>query len=205
MVHKGKFLFMDTETGGIDPETTSLLTACFVIAEYKNKRFEIFEDLKLTLKPDDGIYKVTKYSLDVNKICIPTHDEYAMTYSDAAHQLGCLLESEFGDQQKYIPVGYAIEFDIKFIKKFIISSDDYDHYISIHPIDCHIIANMLFQLGMMHGVTSIKLSELAAFFGVDATGIHSAANDVLITMNILEKIFSYLKDDDVEKMMNDNR
>src|SRR5258706_13634686 len=76
------YLFFDSETGGLDPRSTSLLEIAAVIVDDDGHILSTFQRLT---RPDDGVYRVTPGALNVNKIVLASHDTAAVTYTDAFH------------------------------------------------------------------------------------------------------------------------
>lgn len=113
-----KYLFVDTETGGIGLDK-SLLSLYATIVYQDDKVWTLGPELSLNVKPDDGIYKVEAGGLDVNKINLVEHDKVAITYRDAGRELYSFLDLWYRggvsgwEKQFYVPVGHGLSGDLQ--------------------------------------------------------------------------------------------
>lgn len=90
-------LFVDTETGGLDPQKHSLLEAHFVA--YKDN--EILGDLHLPINSME--FTVTQRALQVNQIDLRTHE--GLPVGNAFLELKAFIEKHFGEERPYL-AGY---------------------------------------------------------------------------------------------------
>jgi len=92
-----RLLFIDTETGGLDPDKHSLLSLAMVVWE----DMEIIDSQEILI--NDGILSVTKEALSINKIDIEKHKQSAMTSSQAMDAIFLFIGKHFPGQGKMPP------------------------------------------------------------------------------------------------------
>lgn len=181
-----RYIAFDVETGGLGNDV-SLLTAYFCIL---NNKLEIINELDLSLKPDDSIYKVTAEGLLVNNINIVELEKKAITYKEAKSLLFNFLKNNYRDE-KFIPIGQNIIFDVLFIKNTIISSGSWDQFVSNKPLDTMYIARFLKETGKYDDVKSISLSNLVEYFDISVPGNpHEAKYDTLASIEVLKRMLN---------------
>jgi DNA polymerase-3 subunit epsilon len=193
-----RYLILDTETGGLDPTKHSLLTAYFRITD---ENFQAIDSLSIKLKPEDGVYRVTKRALQVNKINLLTHDMDAIVPEEAYRRLTTFLNRHSkGGEEKLTPIGHNPTFDEAFIKtailahnKFGVTGDEtWRMYVDYHRIDTASLVEILKLKGAMPKSVSSSLTSLATFFGIDNSGAHDAEIDVDITIDVLKAMLNYV-------------
>ena len=180
---------MDTETGGIGDDK-SLLTAYYGFYEYVNRKFSKLDELDLKIKPNDGVYRVTAESLEINKIDLIAHDKVAIFEKLA----GTLLYKKLQEwnsiaKEKIIPIGHNIQFDIRKTKLHLVSEQSWDNFVSYRTLDTATIAQFVRIQGKLPENISASLGHVAAYLHVTAEGKpHEAKYDTLITVGVLEKL-----------------
>ena len=184
-----KYVALDTETGGF--EGTSLLTAYFMVFD---ENFNELDNLYLEVKPDDGLYVVTGQALTVNGIDLKTHDKRAVTYKEAGSKLYNFLNSNsILGSTKLIPVGHNVIFDIMKIQEFLMSKNTWNKFVSYRTLDTGTIARACIAAGLLPGDVSGSLSSIAEHFNVDSSAAHTADGDVLMTVQVLEKLLERMR------------
>jgi len=189
------FMVVDVETSGLDPETASIVSIYLGICIYSNGRFEIIDEFEHNLAPDDGVYRISRDAVafhDYKKIV-----ETSISYSDAAEMMEkffCNYMTNLGISCKFVPIGHSIEFDLSFVYKHLMRRKILELYVSHHSIDTHIIANTLFQFGLIRP-ESLTLESLAKYFEIDISRLklHGAKDDCAATLLVLEKLIDHLK------------
>lgn len=177
-----KYIAFDTETGGLESET-SLLSAYFAILD---EEFNITQALMLDLKPNDGIYKVQGSGLAVNQINLAEHDKGAITYKDAGSALYRFL-SAYKEQEVLIPVGQNVAFDANRIQGTLISVGSWQQFVSHRVIDIGCNTRFLQLLGFISPTQKTGLHDMRDYFDIKIKGQdHSAKTDVLISIEVLK-------------------
>lgn len=180
----------DTETGGVTTES-SILTAYFELYQIIDKQFRLHDSLDLKIKPDNGIYRVTAQSLEINKINLIEHDKVAIKQSIAGQMLYKKLEewSIIANKQKLVPLGHNIHFDIKQVTTNLISIGSWENFVSYRVLDTSIIAQFYRLCGKLPDDMSCSLGHLAGYFKVPYTGEqHEAKTDVEITVGVFKNL-----------------
>lgn len=180
------YLFLDTETGGLDPVEHSLLTAHFALVEPDS--LDVVDELSLAVRPYDGIYRVSAGALAINKIDIAAHWQNALPVEEAAARLreflGADAEYHRLNAEPLVPVGHNVSFDISFVRQQLLP--DWGTLVSYRTIDLQSVTRFLVDAGLMPKVNG--LAGAAAFFGLDISGHHDAAFDTRLTIEVFRKV-----------------
>jgi DNA polymerase III alpha subunit (gram-positive type) len=176
-----RYIAIDNETGGLDPET-SLLTSYMAALD---ENLNVLDDLDLTLKPNNEIYCVEAGGLAINKIDLVEHQKDAITYSAAGQLLRNWLIKHSEDKAvKLIPFGHNVTFDVLSIHKYLLNRATFEQYTSYRKFDTAVIAQFLKYASKLPEDLSGSLESLAKYFGVLALENHTARGDVLTTISV---------------------
>jgi DNA polymerase III alpha subunit (gram-positive type) len=183
------YIALDTETGGVTPET-SLLTAYFAVLD---ENLCVVDELDLKVKPDDGNYVVTAQALGINKINLIEHEKVAIPYKDAKTPMYKFLERNY-QGEKLIPVGHGIAFDVVRIRPTLISQGSWENFCSYRTLDTGQAAQFLRAAGKFPDNVSGSLGSLVAYFGIKFKGeLHDARVDTLQTVAVLRELINLIK------------
>lgn len=177
-----KILFIDTETGGLDPMNHSLLSVAFAIWD----NGEIIEAKEFLI--NDGILNVTPKALEINGIDIIEHSRIALKPKSAILEIKNYLNRNFGNDEKIILCGHNILFDINFFKNFWNKNEgNYNNRFSHRYVDT---ASILFFLTVVNKLPENSNSSQNAFdlFGISINKRHSALGDVLGTAELFNRL-----------------
>lgn len=177
-----KILFIDTETGGLDPTTNSLLSVAFVV--WENGEFLLSKEVLI----NDGILNVSPQALEINKINIAKHSKNALKSEFAVLEIESFLNENFNNDEKIILCGHNIIFDINFFKAFWTKNGrNYNQRFSHRYIDT---ASLLFYLSIANKIPSELTSSDKAFdyFKISVNKRHSALGDVIATAELFNKL-----------------
>jgi DNA polymerase III epsilon subunit-like protein len=182
-----KVLIFDTETGGLDPETASLLSVGVVVGDLDTG--EILEQWEAFVKQDqyiieEGAAKVHGITESYCRKNGLTIEEIADKFSDAYFNHGCLTVG-----------GHNVWFDIRWVSKHIFecSSEEFTQNFS------HRILDSMTPVRLATGVENIKqgatLKQTAKALKIDTSKIkstgsgdyHGALFDTIVTFLILCK------------------
>lgn len=186
------YLAYDTETGGFEKES-SLLTAYFGAYDAD---FNLYLELDLKLKPDNGLYVVNGEALGVNKIDLTQLALEAIPYKDAKTVLYKFLQSAYmfasTDDTKLIPIGQAIQGDTERIRGHIISEGAWDNFVARRPLDTMMIARFL-QINGKIKTTSVSLKTLIEYFDIKIEGNqHEAKYDTQATVKLYQELIKLI-------------
>jgi DNA polymerase-3 subunit epsilon len=182
-----RLLFIDTETGGLDPDKHSLLSFAMVI----------WEDMKIIDSKEvlinDGILSVNKEALSINKIDIEKHKQSAMTSSQAMDEIISFIGKHFPGHGKITLAGHNVHFDADFLKRFFSANNkDFSEFFSHRIIDTSSILYYLYLSGRIKqkAVSSDKAFEL---FDIKVEGRHTALGDAMATAKLFTTLLDLFK------------
>lgn len=176
-----RLLFIDTETGGVNPQKHSLLSIGIVIWDKENGELYSAE---YYLKSDT--YHVTKTAQQINHFAVESHEFNAI---DAAEVINHFYEikNDFFLDYPLIPLaGHNTQFDVQFIKKmFEDCKRSYEKIFSHRIVDTYSILKFMSDCGVVCGDVS---SSAKAFkkFNIQVNGRHTALGDARATMQLYE-------------------
>lgn len=178
------YLAFDTETGGVFPET-SLLSAHFAVCD---KEFNILEELDLLTKPNDDRYVVTAQGLSVNKIDLISHDQMAITYSQAGSLLRDFLQkTSNGGKFKLIPMGKNIQGDIQKITDTILGPKNWNQYVSYKVYEITTTLLFLKRTGRLEADCPESLKGAAEYFGINENW-HTSRGDNIAGIKLVKAL-----------------
>lgn len=177
-----KLLFIDTETGGLDPKKHSLLTIGMCVMVEGN----IVDKLEIKLKQDT--YTVTSTALNVNKINLFELDTDIKT---AFNQIFTFIRRNFGNKDKITLAGHNVNFDIGFLKVFwedgLKTIPEYQRdsflwykWFNYHYVDTMQISAFLNDVGIIN-IPNNKLETLIKYFSLNPSSRHTALEDAIMT------------------------
>lgn len=196
---ESKYIAFDCETTGLN-DNCDLLTVSFLVLTSNLKEVD---SLNIALKQTNGYY-IYPESLEVNKIDIVKHHQQSVELLDARRQLLQFLQKYKG-QYSLIPIGHNIQFDIKFIKKSgLLTDEEYSKYISYNALDTVVISQFLKLSGKLHEKQSLSLINLCKSCNLKRNEDleHSAEYDIKMTIKLL-KYFKKLTQSDTEEQSAD--
>lgn len=176
-----RLLFIDTETGGIDPQKHALLSIGLVVWEDGN----ILDSKEIFIKYGNKF--ITQRSLSINKINCDIHNQCAVTQTTAIKHILNFIKKYFGNN-KVTCVGHNICFDINFIKQmFKNNRRSFDNYFSHRLIDTSSILSFLFISGKIPYQISSS-SKAFDYYGISVQGRHTAIGDAIATVELFDKL-----------------
>jgi len=196
MLPDNKFIFMDSEFGGIGMQY-SLLSFCFIITDNK---FNILDELNLFLKPNDCVYHVCGEAMNVNKINLIDHDKIALTYKEGGTKLYNFINthSNFG-ALKLIPVGHGFSEDLLQLFDKLMNRKTWEAHVSYRRLDTSVTLQFLKICGIFPETVSGSLSSLIEYFKIPIDGeLHSARTDTLCTIKVLQKMVELVVDKNIK-------
>ena len=171
-----RYLVFDTETGGLDPQSHSLLTLGLVACEGA----DVLETLELKVRHEP--YVVSAGGLKVNRIDLVTHHESAFEPTVVIQKVMQFCDRHFGPEPLTL-VGHNISFDFEFMKRFLalqgINIESRFHH---RTVDTHSIAKALREKGKLPQMR-LSSDELFRYFSIHVPEDqrHTALGDALAT------------------------
>ena len=177
-----KIVFIDTETGGLEPTINSLLSVALVIWH----DFEIIDSFEVLI--NDGKLNATAEALKINGIDLVEHKKNGLNPEKAILRINQFLAKHFDEAEKITLAGHNVNFDINFFK-FFLSQNNFSFHkrFSHRVVDTATILYYLYIAGKIKQ-KSISSSEAFKLFGIDVDNRHTAIGDAIATA----KLFSLL-------------
>lgn len=185
-----RILFLDTETGGVDPANSSLLS--IGLAYWHNGKIE---DTCELLLQEYRTKPLKNYALKINKINILEHNLHALKSEDAKDELLNFLTKNFPLSQPIVIAGHNIRFDIGFLKYFLKK-----HKIKFEPLFSHRsidTASIMFFLYYSGKISEKFTSSDQAFryFNIDIPQRHTALADAIAAAKLFNAQIEFIKED----------
>lgn len=177
-----RLLFIDTETGGLDPDKHSLLSLAMVIWEDR----KIIDSTEILV--NDGILSATVEALAVNKIDLEKHKHSALPSSRALDEILSFIGKHFPHHGKITLAGHNIHFDAGFLKRFFSANGkNFSEYFSHRMIDTSSILHYLYLSGSIKQ-KAISSDEAFDLFDIKVEGRHTALGDTIATAELFTKL-----------------
>lgn len=173
-----KFLFIDTETLGLDPTKHSLIEVAMVLTDENLNTLDVFH-----YKIKHEIYHLNPAAIAVNGIDMSQHDRQASPLWNVRTYLRDFL-STLDDEA--IPVGWNVGFDLGFIYANMLPKEELERYVSYRTIDLCSVARFMKLCGKLDNAGS--LAHTARKLGIDNSKVHTALGDVEMTIEVMRKL-----------------
>jgi len=179
-------LFIDTETGGTNPEKHQLLSIGLVHWD----KGDLTKEHQILI--DDSPMSITKEALEINRIDVKEHFKQAKSNSSAFNDLTEYLDKIKKPNSKIIIAGHNVMFDVNFLKRFFKDNEaNFSKYFSHRIIDTYSIMTFLNMSGILKGelYNSDKAFEE---FEIKIKGRHTAIGDAIGTAMLYNKLLLLL-------------
>ncbi|MNI63960.1 oligoribonuclease [compost metagenome] len=197
-----RLLFIDCETGGLDPQVHSLLTVGMAV--YDTNTNQITGELDLQIKHKD--YIVTPEALRVNKLDLTREVQCteSLGFIGVATPLAaCMSIVKFINlyfDDKPIVAGHNVAFDIDFIGTQLFDNE-YCHPLSEHishrKVDTQAVVQFLVSFGRLD-LSSSSLEKCLKYFKIETKeeDRHTALGDVKSTIKLYESLKQFVSNRD---------
>lgn len=188
------FFAFDTETGGLNPKTSDLLTFYGAIMD---EDFKILEELDLKLKPNDGRLPIAEAgALKVNGIDIKQHLENpeTITYKEASVKILAMLRRHLQKRGRYSnirPLGQNVQFDIDWTQEHLISKDEWNNIVHYAKIDTKLCVDFLKDAGWFPSDLG-ALGTVVDYLQLPKRNAHSAKEDTLMCVDVYKKLLEIM-------------
>ena len=175
-------LFIDVETGGLNPDDSSLLEIAAIGTDMHGN--ELFSYHAHCL-PDDQYFKIWPEALKVNNADLTRNDRLPLLDIDD-DIIELLIHYNCN-----IPIGWNVQFDLSFIKRYLRRLHS---TLDRRAIDlCG--ATRLFQLhDLLPKTKGMSLEKVATEYGLlKGKQQHTAMDDALLTLEMYKYIKHYVK------------
>lgn len=183
------YLFLDTETGGLDSTSHSLLSLGLVVGDAGG----IHEQAEILIRHEP--YVVTGGGMKVNRIDLAQHHATAFSPQEAVEALETFLDRHFEPKASITLVGHNISFDRAFLGTFLVSQGrDLEPRFHHRCIDTHSVAAALKDAGRLP-LEKLSSDALFAHFDVKPSEElrHTALGDAVATFYLYWKLVGIIK------------
>ena len=188
---KSKYLFIDCETGGLDPLKNALLqVAC--IAEIDGKEVGRYD---FKMKPIPG-KEIDKEALDVTGLLLKDIAKYepsATVFKQFVKMLDSYI-NKYDSTDKFQVIAYNSPFDLSFIKEwFVDNNHDYLFSYGHYPwIDIPVLVSVLTE-GQRDKIPNFKQGTIAKALGIEV--VEDRLHDAMYDVELARDIFHIIKDE----------
>jgi DNA polymerase III subunit epsilon len=179
-----KILFIDTETGGLNPSEHSLLSIALVVWQ----DLKIIDSIELYI--NDGVLNVTKQAIEINKIDIEKHKKNSITPIQAIKKIKDFLNKHFIDlvDSKITLAGHNVNFDVNFLRFFLDKNNEsFSAYFSHRFVDTSSILYYLFLSGKLK-YKALSSNEAFQLFKIKIEHRHTALGDAVATAELFTRL-----------------
>lgn len=183
------YLWFDTETAGLDPKKSPVLTAFFAVCD---KDLNLIDQLELKMKPDsmEGLI-IEPGAMQVNKIDLDKHlaDPETVSYAEAAKRINELVARNKikGKRKSFTQAGHNISFDQGFVYQYIMPKEEWEKDIHYRTLDTSSITTFLKDVGVFPETVG-SLTSLVEHFKIPMKEAHTAKDDVLMNIEVYRQI-----------------
>jgi DNA polymerase-3 subunit epsilon len=187
---KNKILFLDTETGGLNPARHDLLSVGLVVWEDEN----IAAEKEILLKGSPG--RVTEEAMAVNRIDLERHNRLALSKPKAVEEIIRFVD-EYFEEKPVIVAGHNVGFDMAFLRQlFEKQGVSFGKYFSHRHIDT---SSILQYIGIQRNYSNKEIQSFSssdkAFrnFGVhiEPEVRHTALADAAATAQLFTQLIHH--------------
>ena len=182
-------LFIDTETGGLDPASHSLLSVGLVVGDGS----KVLNSLEILIRHEP--YVVSAGGMAVNRIDLVRHSAAALEPKMALTVLDVFLDQHFPHMcQPILLAGHNVAFDMAFLGRFLAGQGRaLEPRFSHRTVDTHSLAAGLRDAGRLP-MENLSSTALFAHFGIEVAEArrHTALGDALATFELYWKLVGLL-------------
>jgi DNA polymerase-3 subunit epsilon len=183
-----RLLVIDTETGGTDAQTNSILSLAAVV--WDNARTSVEFDVAIV----EPILSVTPKAMEINRIDLAEHAKHGVPPAVAVELFNTFLLENFPTEimshAKVVLSGHNIGFDVAFLKRlYVLGGGNFDEMFSHRLLDTAGIVRFLSLAGLTP-LASAGSSEAFSHFGIVVPDCdrHTALGDARATADLLTKL-----------------
>jgi len=172
------YIFVDLETGGLNPDKHTILQIAAVITDLDLK----IQDSFITYVKPHPKLETTKDALAINQIKLadlesaPDEPSVARALHQFAH-IG-------GKRARF--AGYNCKFDLTFLNNLWQRHDIFEPPYLVPWLDVYDLAKTKFTYDA--GLPNFKLVTVAAQLGIDTSGAHNAGADITMTIEVARRL-----------------
>lgn len=188
-----KIFWFDCETTGLLPDQHGIVQLAFMV-EIDGK---IVHDGQVLMDPSMYKSSVDEDALKIHGRTIADIKSYqaANVAKIEIERVLAAYVDRFDSKDKFMAAGYNVNFDMGFLRQLWVDTGDkyFGSWFQFAKLDPVQIIGFMKYIGKMDYNGSMKLAELAAYFGVAREGAHDARTDIHITREIVQQIRNAFK------------
>ena len=171
-----RYLYLDTETGGVNPPRDALLTIGLVAHDDEKGILDTAH-----IKVQSNGFNVHPKALEVNHIELASHNAGAVSRTEAATLVEKFIRKNFG--AGFINKPFVVGHNIGFDRSFMDPLWDGDKPYSYRNLDTMGIGLFMHDLGILPNAKSLKLDFFIDRYGIEISeqDRHTALGDALAT------------------------
>ena len=180
-----KILFVDTETGGLNPKESALIQLSGIIRVDKKD----VETFNYFIKPFPGA-QVEQQALDVQKRTLedlkdPKFKNEEEVYRHFVNLLDKYID-KYDRNDKFVVAGYNVNFDVRFLQEFFKRNNNnfFYSYISKMVLDPFTYIPFFQMCGKLPVLENNKLETWCKHFGIELDA-HDSLNDIIATKKLI--------------------
>lgn len=185
-----RMVIIDTETGGLDPLKSSLLSVAAVLLD---DDLQIMDTREWFVKEDPLI--LTEGAWKVNKIDPADIFERGVSALQVTDELSQFVKGHRCEKGKAVIGGHNVTFDIGYLRRLeaMAAREDkralgwYDSTFSFRFWDTFIVSRLLFLQGRMDKPLT-SLSHSCNYFGIEIGNAHRALDDAIATAKLTQRL-----------------
>lgn len=186
-----RFLWLDTETTGIDPSDSAAFEVAFVLVdngEAKCERCFFLNPLSDTIKYHEGAGKVHGYSESEIKEFL-SEKEQVPKIASFLEEAREMWKKDGSMSEKLVIAGYNVDFDVRHLKALLERNGfNYSDYFQPYVADVYTqVKNASIQKALPY-LPDRKLGTVAKHLGVDIENAHDALADIRATREVAVKL-----------------
>jgi len=181
-----EILFIDTETGGLDPKQHSLLSVGLVV--WSPAGIKASQEILLKEK----VFRIDHYALKVNKIDLTEHAAKAQTHAEGIRTLQNFVQQNFSGKG-IVLAGHNVGFDVGFVKQWFDEERlEFSSLFSHRSIDTHSILSALYLSGLIPEKVTDS-NKAFDYFKIEVERRHTALSDALATALLFGKLLDLMR------------
>ena len=185
-----KYCFFDIESTGLDPKRNDIIQLALII-EIDNK---IVYKEKLECQPFD-YSAIEPKALETNHLTIEQIKTF-QTPQEMYKKLIKILDTyvdKYNKNDKFIPVGYNVNFDIGFLREFFLKNGNkyYGSYFDYHFLDGMALTFFMRYIGKLN-LENYRLETSCKHYGIEINA-HDALSDIEATRELILEIAKEIK------------
>lgn len=188
-----KVFWFDTETSGLNPSKHGIIQIAGII-EIDGEEVE-----QVALYSNCATKQIDSKALEVNGYTLKQIADFP-SESALYHHLHALFSryiDPYDKTDKLVAGGYNVSFDLQFLRQLWYENNDkfFGSFFAFGTLDPSSIFRYLQWLGIITDYDySLRLTDIATYFGISTDNAHDALADIIMTRKIMNNLTTLLKE-----------